>query len=63
MTAAPDAGADLAESAGRLAGWVNPAAVFRDAWLHDVPAREVTGLITANLSLAVTGCASGTSRR
>ena len=30
--------ADLAEDAGALAGWVNNAAVFRDAWLHAVPA-------------------------
>jgi NAD(P)-dependent dehydrogenase (short-subunit alcohol dehydrogenase family) len=54
--------ADLAQDEGRLAGWVNNAAVFRDAWLHDSPAREVTGLITANLSLAVTGCATAVRR-
>jgi NAD(P)-dependent dehydrogenase (short-subunit alcohol dehydrogenase family) len=47
--------ADLAEAAGRLAGWVNNAAVFHDAWLHTTPAAEVTGLITANLALALTG--------
>jgi NAD(P)-dependent dehydrogenase (short-subunit alcohol dehydrogenase family) len=50
--------ADLAQNAGRLAGWVNNAAVFGDAWLDAVPTREVTGLIMANLSLAVTGCAT-----
>ena len=54
--------ADLAQEAGRLAGWVNNAAIFRDAWLDAVPAREVTGLITANLSLAVTGCATAIRR-
>jgi NAD(P)-dependent dehydrogenase (short-subunit alcohol dehydrogenase family) len=54
--------ADLAEAAGPLAGWVNNAAVFRDAWLDAVPAREVTGLIMANLSLAVTGCATAIRR-
>jgi NAD(P)-dependent dehydrogenase (short-subunit alcohol dehydrogenase family) len=54
--------ADLAEGAGTLAGWVNNAAVFRDAWLHAVPAREVVDLINANLSLAVTGCATAVRR-
>jgi NAD(P)-dependent dehydrogenase (short-subunit alcohol dehydrogenase family) len=54
--------ADLAQDAGMLAGWVNNAAVFRDAWLDAVPAREVTGLIMANLSLAVTGCATAIRR-
>jgi NAD(P)-dependent dehydrogenase (short-subunit alcohol dehydrogenase family) len=42
--------ADLAQDAGGLTGWVNNAAVFRDAWLDAVPAREITGLITANLA-------------
>ena len=42
-----------AEAVAPLAGWVNNAAVFRDAWLHEQP---VLDLITANLALAVTGC-------
>jgi NAD(P)-dependent dehydrogenase (short-subunit alcohol dehydrogenase family) len=54
--------ADLAEDAGALAGWVNNAAVFRDAWLHAVPAWEAVDLITANLALAVTGCATAVRR-
>jgi len=54
--------ADLAQDAGLLTGWVNNAAVFGDAWLDAVPAREVTGLIMANLSLAVTGCATAVRR-
>lgn len=54
--------ADLAEDAGRLAGWVNNAAVFGDAWLDAVPARDVVDLIVANLSLAVTGCATAVRR-
>jgi NAD(P)-dependent dehydrogenase (short-subunit alcohol dehydrogenase family) len=54
--------ADLAANAGGLAGWVNNAAVFQDAWLHAVPAREVVELISANLSLAVTGCATAVRR-
>jgi NAD(P)-dependent dehydrogenase (short-subunit alcohol dehydrogenase family) len=41
--------ADLAEAAAPLAGWVNNAAVFRDAWLHEVPARVVIDLIALNL--------------
>ena len=31
--------AEVAEQAGRLAGWVNNATVFRDASLHAFPAR------------------------
>jgi NAD(P)-dependent dehydrogenase (short-subunit alcohol dehydrogenase family) len=54
--------ADAAERAAPLAGWVNNAAVFRDAGLHEVPASDVTGLITANLALAVTGCATAVRR-
>lgn len=54
--------ADLAQEAGTLAGWVNNAAVFRDAWLHATPAREVLDLIAANLGLAVTGCATAVGR-
>ncbi|HUB39733.1 MAG TPA: SDR family oxidoreductase [Streptosporangiaceae bacterium] len=54
--------ADLAADAGELAGWVNNAAVFKDAWLHATPAREVAELITANLNLAVTGCATAVRR-
>jgi NAD(P)-dependent dehydrogenase (short-subunit alcohol dehydrogenase family) len=54
--------ADLAQGAGEFAGWVNNAAIFRDAWLDAVPAREITGLIMANLSLAVAGCATAIRR-
>jgi len=48
--------AALAEEAGPLAGWVNNAAVFRDADLVTSSASEVLELVTANLALAVTGC-------
>jgi NAD(P)-dependent dehydrogenase (short-subunit alcohol dehydrogenase family) len=54
--------AEAAEAAARLAGWVNNAAVFRDASLHDVPATELLELITLNLALAVTGCATAVRR-
>lgn len=60
--AATERAADLAQESGTLAGWVNNAAVFRDAWLDAVPAAEVTSLITANLALAVTGCATAVRR-
>ncbi len=54
--------ADAAEAAAPLCGWVNNAAVFRDASLHDVPAGELLELITQNLALAVTGCATAVRR-
>lgn len=60
--AVTDRAADLAQQAGMLAGWVNNAAVFRDAWLDAVPAAEVTALVTANLALAVAGCATAVRR-
>jgi NAD(P)-dependent dehydrogenase (short-subunit alcohol dehydrogenase family) len=51
-----------ADAAGELAGWVNNAAVFRDAKLHEAPAREVLELIALNVGLAVTGCAVAVRR-
>jgi NAD(P)-dependent dehydrogenase (short-subunit alcohol dehydrogenase family) len=54
--------ADAAEAAAPLAGWVNNAAVFSDASLHDVPATAVLRLITLNLALALTGCATAVRR-
>lgn len=48
--------ADLAQSAGTLKGWVNNAAVFRDASLHSDGSRAVLDLIALNLSPAVVGC-------
>ena len=48
---------ERATHAGRLVGWVNNAAVFHDAALHDTPAAEVLELITINLGLAVAGSA------
>jgi NAD(P)-dependent dehydrogenase (short-subunit alcohol dehydrogenase family) len=54
--------ADLAEAGGALAGWVNNAAVFRDASLHADSARTVLDLIAANLDLAVVGCATAIRR-
>jgi NAD(P)-dependent dehydrogenase (short-subunit alcohol dehydrogenase family) len=54
--------ADLAEDAGTLAGWVNNAAVFRDASVHAGSTRAVLDLIAANLDLAVVGCAVAVRR-
>jgi NAD(P)-dependent dehydrogenase (short-subunit alcohol dehydrogenase family) len=54
--------ADAAEAAGPLAGWVNNAAVFRDAALHDTPAGDVLALVARNLGLALTGCAVAVRR-
>ena len=45
-----------AEAAGPLTGWVNNAAVFRDAGMDSATASEILDLIAANLALAVTGC-------
>ena len=48
--------AELAESQGPLVGWVNNAAVFRDASLLSASATSIVELITMNLAMAVTGC-------
>ncbi len=50
--------AALAEAAGPLTGWVANAAVFRDATLTSAPVGEVLEAVTANLALALTGCAT-----
>ncbi|ATL66354.1 SDR family NAD(P)-dependent oxidoreductase [Nocardia terpenica] len=49
--------ADLARRAGALVGWVNNAAVFRDASVDSAPAGHVLELIEANLRPALAGCA------
>ena len=52
--------ADRAEAAGPLVGWVNNAAVFRDATLDD-PTRVVE-VITTTVTLAVVGCSVAVGR-
>ena len=47
----------LAESLGQLTGWVNNAAVFRDADLHSDP-QLVRELVDANLAPALVGSAA-----
>ena len=54
--------ADLAEAAGTLAGWVNNAAVFRDAAIHSASTGQILDLIALNLSPAVVGCATAIRR-
>jgi NAD(P)-dependent dehydrogenase (short-subunit alcohol dehydrogenase family) len=56
------AAADTARAIGGLVGWVNNAAVFRDASLHEASAGEVLELVTANLRLALIGCATAIGR-
>ncbi len=53
----PTATERAAQSATPLQGWVNNAAVFRDALLHEDPA-QVKQTIALNLDLALTGCAT-----
>jgi NAD(P)-dependent dehydrogenase (short-subunit alcohol dehydrogenase family) len=60
--AATGRAADAGEATAPLGGWVNNAAVFRDATLHDVPPTELLELIVLNLALAVTGCATAVRR-
>ncbi len=54
--------ADRAGSAAPLGGWVNNAAVFRDATLHDTAPALVMDLIGANLAPVVVGCAVAVRR-
>lgn len=49
--------AERARDMGMLTGWVNNAAVFRDASLAGSGSDEILRLIMANLAPAVTGCA------
>lgn len=53
--------ADAAATAGPLVGWVNNAAVFADAFVHDDPA-SVLETIAANLVPAVVGTAEAVNR-
>lgn len=54
--------ADLADDAGDFAGWVNNAAVFRDAAIDSSPSRAVLDLIAANVEPAVVGAATAVRR-
>ncbi|MEU5791751.1 SDR family oxidoreductase [Micromonospora purpureochromogenes] len=54
--------ADLAERAAPLAGWVNNAAVFRDASVHSAPPAQVWDLIGLNVRPALVGAATAVRR-
>lgn len=54
--------ADLAQGAGTFAGWVNNAAVFRDASILSDGVREVLETISLNLDPVVVGCATAIRR-
>ena len=49
-------------AAAPLGGWVNNAALFRDAALHTAAPAELMDLISANLAPVVTGCAVAVRR-
>jgi NAD(P)-dependent dehydrogenase (short-subunit alcohol dehydrogenase family) len=53
---------EAAAASGTLSGWVNNAAVFRDAALHAAPSREIVELIAENLALAVAGAGAAVRR-
>ncbi|GAA5094602.1 SDR family oxidoreductase [Microbacterium yannicii] len=55
-SAAAAAAAEVAETHGELSGWVNNAAVFRDAGLATATADEIGALIGLNLNLSLVGC-------
>jgi len=54
--------ADRAQAAGTFTGWVNNAAVFRDAAIHSASTREVLDAIALNLNPTVVGCATAVRR-
>ncbi|WP_043636513.1 SDR family NAD(P)-dependent oxidoreductase [Nonomuraea candida] len=54
--------ADAAQAVAPLTGWVNNAAVFRDASVHSSGARQVLELIAANVDVALVGCATAVRR-
>lgn len=56
------AAVEQASKAGTLIGWVNNAAVFRDAAVHDTPVADLLELITANLGPAVAGSTAAIRR-
>jgi NAD(P)-dependent dehydrogenase (short-subunit alcohol dehydrogenase family) len=54
--------ADLAQAAGTFTGWVNNAAVFRDAFIHSASPGEVLDIIALNLRPVLVGCATAVRR-
>jgi NAD(P)-dependent dehydrogenase (short-subunit alcohol dehydrogenase family) len=54
--------ADWAERTAPLTGWVNNAALFRDASVHTASAREILDLVQANLAPTVVGATTAVRR-
>jgi NAD(P)-dependent dehydrogenase (short-subunit alcohol dehydrogenase family) len=54
--------ADRAVAAAPLRGWVNNAAVFRDAGVDTTPPAVLLALIASNLAPVVTGCTTAVRR-
>jgi NAD(P)-dependent dehydrogenase (short-subunit alcohol dehydrogenase family) len=54
--------ADQAEALGPLLGWVNNAAIFRDASLHADQPKHLLELMSLNLAPVVAGCATAVRR-
>lgn len=54
--------AAAAQRLGPLSGWVNNAAVFRDAALHTDPPDDIVALVSANLAPVVVGSAVAVRR-
>jgi NAD(P)-dependent dehydrogenase (short-subunit alcohol dehydrogenase family) len=54
--------ADLVQDAGSFTGWVNNAAVFRDASLDSASAHTILELITMNLFPVIVGCRTAIRR-
>ncbi|HEX2143848.1 MAG TPA: SDR family oxidoreductase [Glycomyces sp.] len=50
--------AETAATLGALTGWVNNAAVFRDAWLHEVGGAGAAELVLRNLQPCLAGSAA-----
>lgn len=61
-TAVTEHAADVAEATAPLTGWVNNAALFRDATLATASSDDVLALVIANLRPAVVGCGTAIRR-
>jgi len=60
--AVAESAADVAQATGQLGGWVNNAAVFRQAHAHTATTAELIEVAAANLNFAIVGCATAIRR-
>ncbi|HLT61320.1 MAG TPA: SDR family oxidoreductase [Microlunatus sp.] len=58
----PAVAEQAADRAGELTGWVNNAALFRDASVHADPPEAVLDAIQVNLAPAIVGCTTAVRR-